>query len=56
MGESGPTIDSIEIGEFATYKNSCEWLKKNAQAFLPSRLYFTEVGTHFAKYLFSAVL
>jgi len=33
VGETGPTIDSIEVGEFASYEARCEWLKKNAPAF-----------------------
>jgi hypothetical protein len=34
VGESGPTIDSIEIGEFASYEERREWLRKKAPAFL----------------------
>lgn len=34
VGETGPTIDSIEIGEFATHEERREWLKKKAPAFL----------------------
>jgi hypothetical protein len=34
VGETGPTIDSIEVGEFATYEERCEWLKKKAPAFV----------------------
>jgi hypothetical protein len=34
VGESGPTIDSIEIGEFTTHDERREWLKKKAPAFL----------------------
>jgi hypothetical protein len=34
LGETGPTIDSIEIGEFATYEERREWLKKKAPAFV----------------------
>jgi len=33
VGESGPTIDSIEIGEFTSYEERREWLKKKAPAF-----------------------
>jgi hypothetical protein len=33
VGESGPTIDSIEIGEFATYEDRREWIKKKAPGF-----------------------
>ena len=36
VGETGPTIDSIEVGEFANYEDRCEWLKKKAPAFLPA--------------------
>jgi hypothetical protein len=35
VGETGPTIDSIEVGEFATYEERREWLKAKAPAFLP---------------------
>jgi hypothetical protein len=34
VGESGPTIDSIEIGEFTTYEERRDWIKKKAPAFL----------------------
>lgn len=34
VGESGPTIDSIEVGEFVTYEERREWLKNKAPAFL----------------------
>jgi hypothetical protein len=34
VGEFGPTIDSIEIGEFATYEERHEWIKKKAPAFI----------------------
>lgn len=34
VGESGPTIDSIEIGEFTTYEERCEWIRNRAPAFL----------------------
>ena len=34
VGETGPTIDSIEVGEFATYEERREWIKKKAPAFL----------------------
>src|SRR5580698_9736891 len=34
VGDTGPTIDSIEVGEFATYEERREWIKKKAQAFL----------------------
>jgi hypothetical protein len=33
VGESGPIIDSIEVGEFATYEERREWVKKKAPAF-----------------------
>jgi hypothetical protein len=34
VGESGPTIDSIEVGEFASYEERLEWLKKKAPGFI----------------------
>jgi len=34
VGETGPTIDSIEIGEFTNHEQRREWIKKRAQAFL----------------------
>jgi hypothetical protein len=34
VGESGPTIDSIEIGGFTTHDERRAWLEKNAAAFL----------------------
>jgi hypothetical protein len=34
VGETGPTIDSIEVGEFANYEDRLEWLKKKAPAFV----------------------
>lgn len=34
VGETGPTIDSIEIQEFGTQDGVKEWLKKNAPVFL----------------------
>ena len=34
VGESGPTIDSIEIGEFTSHDERREWLKRKAPAFL----------------------
>jgi hypothetical protein len=34
VGESGPTIDSIELGEFTTFEERQEWIKKNAPSFL----------------------
>src|SRR4029077_19149563 len=30
VGESGPTIDSIEVGEFITHEDRREWMKKKA--------------------------
>jgi hypothetical protein len=33
VGETGPTIDSIEVGEFDSYEKRCEWLRKKAPAF-----------------------
>ena len=34
VGDVGPTIDSIEVGEFASYEERREWLKKKAPAFI----------------------
>ena len=34
VGENGPTIDSIIIGEFTDHESRREWLKTNAPAFL----------------------
>jgi hypothetical protein len=34
VGEAGPTIDSIEVGEFATHEERREWIKQKAPAFL----------------------
>ena len=34
VGESGPTIDSIEIGEFKSQDDAQEWLKQRAPAFV----------------------
>jgi hypothetical protein len=34
VGESGPTIDSIEIGEFTSHDERRDWLKKKAPAFV----------------------
>jgi hypothetical protein len=34
VGDTGPTIDSIEVGEFATYEERREWIKKKAPAFI----------------------
>jgi len=34
VGESGPTIDSIEMGEFTSHDDRREWLKKKAPGFL----------------------
>lgn len=36
VGETGPTIDSIEIGEFTSHDERHEWLKKHAPAFVRS--------------------
>ncbi len=33
VGESGPTIDSIEIGECTTHEERREWIQKKAPAF-----------------------
>jgi hypothetical protein len=35
VGDSGPTIDSIQLGEFDSQAAQKEWLAKNAPAFLP---------------------
>lgn len=34
IGETGPTIDSIAVGEFTSYEERREWVKTNAPAFL----------------------
>ena len=34
MGETCPTIDSIEIAEFESHADLKEWVKKKAPAFL----------------------
>lgn len=34
VGETGPTIDSIEVGEFNSYEERCEWIKNRAPGFL----------------------
>ena len=34
VGESGPTIDSIEMGEFTSHDDRRDWLKKKAPGFL----------------------
>jgi len=34
VGETGPTIDSIQVGEFASYEDRLEWLKKKAPGFV----------------------
>ena len=34
VGETGPTIDSIEVAEFESQADLKEWLSKNAPAFL----------------------
>jgi hypothetical protein len=34
VGESGPTIDSILIGEFTDHESRREWLKTHAPDFL----------------------
>ena len=33
VGESGPTIDSIEVAEFESHAAIKEWIGKHAQAF-----------------------
>lgn len=35
VGETGPTIDSIEVAEFDSHEALKEWLGKKASAFLP---------------------
>jgi hypothetical protein len=34
VGETGPTIDSIEVGEFESHADLKEWLSKHAPAFV----------------------
>jgi hypothetical protein len=34
VGETGPTIDSIEVAEFESQADLKDWLGKNAPAFL----------------------
>jgi hypothetical protein len=34
VGDSGPTIDSIQVGEFESQAALREWLSKNAPAFM----------------------
>lgn len=34
VGETGPTIDSIEVGEFESHEALKEWLSKKAPAFM----------------------
>ncbi len=34
IGETGPTVDSIEVAEFETHADLKEWLGKNAPSFL----------------------
>jgi len=50
VGETGPTIDSIEVGEFATLEERREWLKQKAPAFLRER---TDTATGFTACGFS---
>jgi hypothetical protein len=38
VGETGPTIDSIEIREFGSQDAMKDWLQKNAPGFLPKSL------------------
>ncbi len=33
VGEKGPTIDSITVGEFESHAELKEWLQQNAPAF-----------------------
>ena len=35
VGETGPTIDSIEVAEFESQQEMREWLKRKAPAFAP---------------------
>lgn len=35
VGETGPTIDSIAIGEFESHADLKEWVTKHAPAFMP---------------------
>jgi hypothetical protein len=35
VGETEPTIDTIEVGEFESHAALKEWLSKKAPAFLP---------------------
>jgi hypothetical protein len=34
VGETGPTIDSIDVGEFTSQEERREWIKNNAPSFL----------------------
>jgi hypothetical protein len=34
VGDSGPTIDSIQVGEFESQAALKEWLSQNAPAFM----------------------
>jgi hypothetical protein len=34
VGETGPTIDSIEVAEFESHEALKEWLSKKAPAFM----------------------
>jgi hypothetical protein len=34
VGETGPTIDSIQVAEFESQADLKEWLAKNAPAFV----------------------
>src|SRR6202012_5449238 len=34
VGENGPTIDAIEVGEFSSYEERREWLKTKGSAFV----------------------
>ena len=36
VGNDGPTIDSITVGEFESHEALKEWLSQNAPAFLPT--------------------
>jgi hypothetical protein len=35
VGEAGPTIDTIEVGEFESHSELKEWISKHAPTFLP---------------------
>ena len=37
VGDTGPTIDSIQVAEFESNKELKEWLTQNAPAFVPAK-------------------